>query len=213
MVDLDGTLIPIVREFTLPRSLFTLATMNSVDKSVAPLDTALRRRFHVVELPADEDALAEMWEVPAPADQFFLQDPLSDVKEVRQLALQVLYRLNEAIRVFLGTEYCLGQWYLTPLSSDALTLDQGKAVLADLWESSLFPQLQELFQGRVEQLIAVLGLDSETSGAPIRRIAVDDALADIGGLPYIERRPVSIDSIIRFLRQIGGVTTPPTVEQ
>ena len=49
----DGTTASIPNPFTMPNSVFTLATMNSVDKSVAPLDAALRRRFHVIELMPD----------------------------------------------------------------------------------------------------------------------------------------------------------------
>jgi len=159
LLDLGGKEVPIVREFTLPRTLYTLASMNSVDKSVAPLDTALRRRFHVVELPADEDSLAERWGVPAPAPEVDLPDPLADVDDVRQLALQVVYKLNEGIRAFLGSEYCLGQWYLTPLTQDDLSLESALRILFDLWQSSFYPQLEELFQGRVEQLMAILGLE------------------------------------------------------
>src|SRR5207247_9261393 len=87
LLDLGGKEVPIVREFTLPRSLYTLASMNSVDKSVAPLDTALRRRFHVIELPADEDSVADMWQVPVPTEGLAMPDPCTDVKQVRQLAL------------------------------------------------------------------------------------------------------------------------------
>ncbi|MHB1638830.1 MAG: McrB family protein [Candidatus Dormibacteria bacterium] len=208
MLDLEGTEVPIVREFTLPRSLYTLASMNSVDKSVVPLDTALRRRFHVVGLPADEDSLAELWGVPSPRDGLVLRDPLTDCREVRQLALQVLYKLNEGIRAFLGSEYCLGQWYLTPLTDNGLSVEQALAVVADLWESSFYPQLQELFQGRVDQLVAVLDLEAERPGAPVRRVAVDDSFVEAGGLPYVERQPTTAESLIAFLRHVGGVTTP-----
>jgi MoxR-like ATPase len=203
LVDVGGKEVPIVREFTLPRSLYTLASMNSVDKSVAPLDTALRRRFHIVELPADEESLAELWGVAAPASEIDLPDPLADVNDVRRLALQVVYKLNEGIRAFLGSEYCLGQWYLTPLTQDDLSLESALKVLSDLWQSSFYPQLEELFQGRVEQLIAILGLgEDNASPGPL---TVGRAFADEGGHPYIERRFTTELALIGFLRQIGGV--------
>lgn len=203
MLDLGGQEVPIVREFTLPRSLYTLASMNSVDKSVAPLDTALRRRFHVVELPADEDSLADRWGVPAPAPEIDLPDPLADVNDVRRLALQVVYKLNEGIRAFLGSEYCLGQWYLTPLTQDGLSLESALKILFDLWQSSFYPQLEELFQGRVEQLMAILGLDEDDSQAG--PLTVGRAFAEDGGHPYIERRSATVESLIVFLRKVGGV--------
>jgi len=156
-----------------------------------------------VELPADEESLAELWGVAAPASEIDLPDPLADVNDVRRLALQVVYKLNEGIRAFLGSEYCLGQWYLTPLTQDDLSLESALKVLSDLWQSSFYPQLEELFQGRVEQLIAILGLgEDNASPGPL---TVGRAFADEGGHPYIERRFTTELALIGFLRQIGGV--------
>lgn len=49
-----------------PPNVYTLAAMNSVDRAVAPLDTALARRFARIEVGPDMDLLAELLKIGDP---------------------------------------------------------------------------------------------------------------------------------------------------
>lgn len=45
------------KPFTIPNNIFILGTMNTADKSISMVDSALRRRFYFVEMPPQSDLL------------------------------------------------------------------------------------------------------------------------------------------------------------
>jgi uncharacterized protein (DUF2461 family) len=50
------------RQFSVPRNIILLTTMNTADRSLALVDFALRRRFHAIAMPPNEDVLASYLE-------------------------------------------------------------------------------------------------------------------------------------------------------
>jgi 5-methylcytosine-specific restriction protein B len=197
--------------FTLPKRFYLLASMNSVDKSVAPLDSAIRRRFHVERLMPDLPLMAEhlgLGEGWRPSTELPAQP--SQAAQIHQLALMLLANLNRGISHCLGSEFQLGQWYLEPLTR-AEDLDQATTALLNVWQARLLPQLEELFQGRDEQLAALLGFDKPSAtldgSKPLAWLRPPPNLEAKGAVPILMRQEVGPARTLAFLRKVAGIKT------
>ena len=116
--------------FSLPENLFLLGTMNTADRSIALIDSALRRRFLFRELSPSKppvDAVLEQW--LAAHDH----DPDAAV---------LLRELNAAID---DEDFSIGPSYF-------ITRDGGLPNLEQIWASAIMPLLRERYYGTNEDL-------------------------------------------------------------
>ncbi|MGV9331314.1 McrB family protein [Nocardia sp. NPDC003726] len=89
--------------FSVPSNVYLLGTMNTSDRSIAPLDSALRRRFGFIHVePLVGDALRE---------QIIATDGRDAAARVER-SIDHLTNLNEALRRCLGPNAMLGHSYL-----------------------------------------------------------------------------------------------------
>jgi 5-methylcytosine-specific restriction protein B len=120
-------------EFTIPANLFILGTMNTADRSIKMMDTALRRRFGFVELMPDPSLLAS---------------------EVSGLRLDDLLRaLNERVAKEAGREKQIGHSFF---------LNQGEPItdeaeFAEIFRDEIVPLLQEYAVDDYDELAEYLG--------------------------------------------------------
>lgn len=179
-VGLGKSSVRIPVPFAMPRRVYTLATMNSIDRSAAPLDAAIRRRFRIVNLGVDRHAIAaalglEVESVnPAAAN-------LESIEGIRILAAHLLHEVNTRIEWFLGRDFQMGQWYLGPLAS-VKDLDEAVATLASIWSGRIWPQLEESFALRPQQLVDVLKIDTLEPNDVLRLSSPPDSAMDAGAL-------------------------------
>jgi 5-methylcytosine-specific restriction protein B len=155
-----GTPETISNEVRLPAGLHIVAAMNSTDRSVAPLDAAMRRRFTVIRVGPDYDALAAhlgldtSQSLPAlPADP----DPTNwSDQQVSSLAVQVLKSLNNRIQYCLGEDFLLGHALVWGLAGT--TAVEKLSRLANAVDAKVVPTLRMTFIDQDEVLAAVLGV-------------------------------------------------------
>ena len=124
------------KTFSVPSNVYILGTMNTADRSIALMDTALRRRFQFIEMMPDSDVLREIH---------------ADKVEDLDIAA-MLDKINERITFLYDREHTIGHAFFTELKDDA-SLER----LQSIFEKSVIPLLQEYFYEDYQKIQLVLG--------------------------------------------------------
>ena len=121
--------------FGISDNVYLLGTMNTADRSIALLDTALRRRFSFVEMMPDSSVL--------------------DGIKVDGISISgILTILNRRIEVLFDREHTLGHAYFMPKApQQSLSLQ----TLGEIFRDKVIPLLQEYFYDDYEKIRLVLG--------------------------------------------------------
>lgn len=117
-------------KFSVPNNVFIVGTMNTADRSVEALDTALRRRFSFTEMQ--------------PNPEILLDSEYQDV-DLKQL----LETINQRIEVLIDKDHQIGHSYFIGIQN----LDDLKLVFKD----KIIPLLEEYFYGDFGKIGLVLG--------------------------------------------------------
>lgn len=127
--------------FSVPKNVYILGTMNTADRSIALMDTALRRRFDFEEMMPDAEVLRSIG---------------ADKVEDLDVAL-MLEKINERITFLYDREHTIGHAFFTGLKEDP-TVEK----LASIFSKSVIPLLQEYFYEDYQKIQMVLGDNGKT---------------------------------------------------
>jgi len=118
--------------FGIPTNLYIIGTMNTADRSVEALDTALRRRFSFKEVMPTPELLNEI-----EFDNFNLG--------------KVLETINQRIEALVDRDHTIGHSYFIKIES------RNVVALREAFENKIIPLLQEYFYHDYEKIALVLG--------------------------------------------------------
>jgi hypothetical protein len=120
------------KPFLVPSNLYIIGTMNTADRSVEALDTALRRRFSFVKMEPKPDELP--------------------IKMIGNIDLVLMLKtINKRLEVLIDTDHTIGHAWLWDVDS--------LGGLKKAFKDKIIPLLQEFFYNDYEKIGLILGKD------------------------------------------------------
>ncbi len=147
------------KPFGVPKNVYILGTMNTADRSIAMMDTALRRRFAFKEMMPNSEVLKSIG-----ADTILDGDKELDIAKMLDI-------INKRIEYLYDREHTIGHAFFTGLK-DNPTIEQ----LASIFEKSVIPLLQEYFYEDFSKIQLVLGDNAKTGENKQYQFVRDDEM-------------------------------------
>ena len=144
-------------EFGVPSNVYIIGTMNTADRSIQHVDTALRRRFKFEEV--------------LPNPELFINTNItigSDTLNIKDM----LTKMNERIQRYYDREHVIGHSYFMDLLTAGKTGKEALELLGGIFRDNIIPLLQDYFFEDYAKIQKVLGVDDDTpeNESMIRRV-------------------------------------------
>lgn len=125
-------------EISIPEDMYFLCTMNPAVENQFKLDSAMKRRFVIVDLYPDYKLLS--LHLGVDLEQSFSLDNLLEMnsESIKFLAIEILKRINNAILHCVGKQYQIGHSVFWDLKDDCSIED-----LVNLIDLIIIPQIEE----------------------------------------------------------------------
>ena len=123
-------------KFGVPNNLYILGTMNTADRSIALMDTALRRRFEFKEMMPQAKLLSDI--------------------VIKNINIgKLLENINKRVEYLYDRDHTIGHAYF--MSLIGMSQDDSLIELENIFRNKIIPLLQEYFYDDWEKIQIVLG--------------------------------------------------------
>lgn len=146
--------------FGVPANLYIVGTMNTADRSIALIDTALRRRFEFEEMLPDYDV--STWNKDNGGTVTY------EGQEIN--LIEMLRKMNERIEVFYDRDHQVGHAYLMKVKK--------YEELCSVFANKIIPLLQEYFYDDWRKIRAIL-CDDQASDEKHQFVRENDYKGDL----------------------------------
>lgn len=144
-------------KFGVPKNVYIIGTMNTADRSITSLDTALRRRFEFVEMMPDPDLLKNVFickDVENPnKDEDYLGDD-AKTEGFAEILQNILISINKRIEFLLDREKTIGHAFFM---SEAVKFNKDNWCKPDEYEEDWYvlsiSKLKSIFQNKIIPLL------------------------------------------------------------
>ncbi|EOW3890382.1 AAA family ATPase [Campylobacter coli] len=144
-------------KFGVPKNVYIIGTMNTADRSITSLDTALRRRFEFVEMMPNSDLLNNVFickDVENPnEDEDYLGDD-AKTEGYAEILQNILISINKRIEFLLDREKTIGHAFFM---SEAVKFNKNNWIKPDEYEEDWYvlsiSKLKSIFQNKIIPLL------------------------------------------------------------
>jgi len=165
-------------KFGVPKNLYIIGTMNTADRSIALMDTALRRRFEFEEMMPKPEKLREI--------------------DIENIDLeQLLTKINQRIEYLYDRDHTIGHAYFMGV--------EDKEALDGVMRNKVIPLLQEYFYDDWEKIALVLNdrfIVKETQDTRKLFDSMDDEYIEEDKYTYNIAEDFSVDSYRKIYGKI-----------
>lgn len=129
-------------KFTVPSNVYVIGTMNTADKSIEALDTALRRRFVFEEMPPIPNVIVNEGELKDSKGELKIGSSSFSLSEI-------LKTINVRVNKLLDKDHLIGHSYFMKVKTCR--------DLQIIFKRNIIPLLEEYFYGDLGKIQLVLG--------------------------------------------------------